>query len=541
MTEGSFFQTGRLKSVQWAGPYFSLPADPRSAYQTRIMNDVASQPHSDPSVAPSTGHPIPSLLKAAREVVRSYFGYSELRPHQTDVLTHVLSGEDCLAVLPTGSGKTLCYAIPALVRPGLVLVVSPLIALMRDQARKFASHGIRCTFLDSHQSFSEKEEALHDLMSGESRILLVSPERLARDDFRERLKTLPLQLVAIDEAHCISHWGAHFRPDYRHLGSYLADLPPVQKLAVTATATSRVRTDIAHTLRLHRPALVWADFARPNLNLKILRISKVADQLTALLHAVKNSLSSGSGIVYAPTRKVVRDIHRMLVNAGIRAGLYHAGMPHDERLANQQAFMDERIQVVVATNAFGLGIDKANIRFVHHAGLPGSLEQYVQEIGRAGRDGKMSQCSLIFGPRDFHIHKFMIDKAYPEAHVLRDILEVSRAFVSGPIGQTLSSLLGHLKTEIRGAISTGDDTLAQGVEVLCREGLLTKLRSQGGYPQHDFYGTMIAEGGRHDEAFLRDYPLRKMDDVAKLEAMRAFAESSGDPLLFLDLYFRKTS
>ena len=487
---------------------------------------------------PSSTDPQPtsSQMVRATEVARTYFGFETLRPHQSDVLTQVLSGRDCLAVLPTGSGKTLCYALPALMRPGLVLVVSPLIALIRDQARKFLSHGIRCSFLDSHQSSSEKEEALGDLMSGESRILLVSPERLAREDFRNRLKTLPLQLVAIDEAHCISQWGAHFRPDYRYLGDYLSDLPAAQKLAVTATATSRVRADIAQTLRLENPVLVWADFSRTNLNLRVLRIDKVADQLTALLHTVKNSLPLGTGIVYAPTRKVVRDVHRMLENAGVRAGMYHAGMPPEERHNHQRAFMDGRIQVVVATNAFGLGIDKSNIRFVHHAGLPGSLEQYVQEIGRAGRDGKLSQCSLIYGPRDFHIQKFMIDKSYPEPGLMKRVLEISRDFVAGPMGQTLTALLSHLDQKL----DADEGVVAQSIDILCREGLLTKLRSQGGSSLHDFYGVIIAEGGVHDNSFFLDYPLRKLEDVAKLEAMRAFASESGDRLAFLDAYFRKT-
>lgn len=496
---------------------------------------IATDAHRDlraPAVAESG---VSSLLSDAQDAVRSYFGYSSLRPHQTDVLTHVLGGKDCLAILPTGSGKTLCYAIPALVRPGLVLVVSPLIALIRDQARKFADHGIRCSFLDSHQTFSEKEEALSDLMSGESRILLVSPERLARDSFRERLRSLPLQLVAIDEAHCISHWGAHFRPDYRHLGSYIADLQPVQKLAVTATATARVRSDIAQTLRLQSPALVWADFARSNLHLRILRVDKVADQLTLLLNTVLNSVSKGTGIVYAPTRKSVGEIHRMLIQAGVRAGMYHAGMSHDERHRHQRAFMEGRHQVVVATNAFGLGIDKGDIRFVHHAGLPASLEQYVQEIGRAGRDGKPASCTLIYGSRDVHIQKFMIDKAYPELNLLLRILRATRTFVEGEMGRSESELIYHLGHEIKAS----RDDIVTCLGILCREGLLTRLRAQGDSSYHDWCDVLIADGGNHDAEFFRDYPLRRMDDIAKLESMRTYAASIGDPLHFLDAYFRK--
>ena len=219
--------------------------------------------------------------------------------------------------------------------------------------------------------------------------------------------------MAVDEAHCVSHWGSHFRPDYRFLGEYLADFGTVQKLAVTATATQRVREDIARVLRLANPATVWADFARGNLKLKVVRADKVNEQLSSVLQATLTT--EGKGIIYTPTRRHARDIHRMLVEAGVKAAVYHAGMSPDARDASQKAFAAGTVRVVVATHAFGLGIDKSDIRFVHHAGLPGSIEQYVQEVGRAGRDGLPATCCLIYGPRDYYIQKFMIDKSYPRS------------------------------------------------------------------------------------------------------------------------------
>jgi ATP-dependent DNA helicase RecQ len=480
------------------------------------------------------GPGVPSLVAAAAEAARERFGFNGLRPHQAQVLGHVLDDRDCLAVLPTGSGKSLCYALPALVRPGLVLVVSPLIALIRDQARKFADHGIACASLDSLQTGGEKETVWQRLESGALQILLVSPERLARLDFRERLRSLPLQLVAIDEAHCISHWGSHFRPDYRFLGEYLADLGPVQKLAVTATATAKVRDDIVRTLKLAEPATVWADFARENLSIKVVKASRVPEQLTAILQAVLSS--PGSGIVYAPTRKNAREVHRMLTDAGVDAAIYHAGMAGPERNEAQQAFMSGRARVVVATHAFGMGIDKADIRFVHHAGLPGSIEQYVQEIGRAGRDGEPASCALVYGPRDYYIRKFMIDKSYPDPLLLQAVLAHARAEIQGPYGISLHALQKSLRATLK---DTDEEDLLEALRMLCREGLLSHYRASGsGFD--DEAEVMIGEGNaRLDAEVFEEYPLRKVESMAKLDAMKAFvAEGASTRLAYLDGYFR---
>ena len=479
----------------------------------------SSEPNSEQSLYRDSARSN-SLSKAA-QASQATFGYSSLRPHQEAVLEHVLANRDCLAVLPTGAGKSLCYALPAQMRPGLVLVLSPLIALIRDQQRKFAASGIPCAALDSLQTTEERAAVWDRLDRGELRLLIVSPERLARPDFRARLQREKLQLVAIDEAHCISHWGSHFRPDYG----------PVPKLAVTATATARVREDIVQALRLRNPELVWADFARDNLQLKVVKADKAAPALASTLQAVLQT--SGSGIVYAPTRKQTREVGRMLDAAGIKTALYHAGLTPPAREAAQRAFMAGSVRVVVATHAFGLGIDKADIRFVHHAGLPGSLEQYVQEIGRAGRDGKPASCSLVFGSRDYHIHKFMIDKSFPEVAVLRLVLDEAREFIGGSIGQSPAALNRYLVESSK--LSTDD--IETALNVLCREGLLSRLRARGGVSGFD--EELIADGYCDDEAgMFRDYPLRKMDSMAKLDAMRTFATLGDGRMQFLDRYFR---
>jgi ATP-dependent DNA helicase RecQ len=471
-------------------------------------------------------------LEEAARVARTTFGYENLRPHQTKVLEQVLAGRDCLAVLPTGAGKSLCYGLPARMRPGLVLVISPLIALIRDQQHKFAASGIASAALDSLQSMEERSAVWERLERRELRLLIVSPERLARADFRERLKSEHLQLVAVDEAHCISQWGGHFRPDYRLIGSYLRDFGPVPKLAVTATATAQVRDDIIQALELRSPEVVWGGFARDNLRLKVVRADKVADLFAATLQAVLSS--DGSGIVYTPTRKQTREVCRMLESAGITSVMYHGGLSSESRDEAQRAFMSDKVRVVVATHAFGLGIDKANIRFVHHAGMPGSLEQYVQEIGRAGRDGLPAKCSLVFGSRDYHVHKFMIDKSYPELTLLRSLLGFARSYLAGSMGESPQALVRHLCRES----GLAQAEVESGLEVLCREGILIRLRTRigglGGYDEE-----LITDDGSGDEAsFFRDYPLRKLESLAKLEAMRSYASLDAGRTDFLESYFR---
>ncbi len=468
-------------------------------------------------------------------LLRSHFGFDKLRPHQQEVLTELADGHDCIAVLPTGGGKSLLYALPALLRPGLVLVISPLVALIRDQANRFAANNIRALAFEGSLSSEEKQAVWDEIDSGEVKLLLVSPERLARPDFRRRLQNTAIQLVAVDEAHCISHWGSHFRPEYRMLGEFLQDFGKIQKLAVTATATGKVRKDIIDSLHLTKPKTISAQVTRDNLSLKVMKAPSVAKHFESVLHTVLSS--EGSGIVYAPTRKMVREVHRMLVQAKIPAIAYHAGLTYDERHRAQLHFMSGKARVVVATNAFGMGIDKPDIRFVHHAGLPGSIEGYVQEIGRAGRDGMPAKCHLIYGAKDYHIHKFMIQKTFPDMKKAQEALTLVRRYVQDsfgePEGAVRDYLQHHLPTE-----KNFDDIL----ELLCREGLLSRLTASTSAPW-DEPEVLIADGkAARDSSLWQQYPDRLDDQLNKLRAVREYVELAGGEVAreaYLQHYFRE--
>jgi len=471
------------------------------------------------------------LCAHAERLCREAFGYEKLHANQKQVLSYLFSGQDCIAVLPTGSGKTLCYALPAMIRPGLVLVISPLIALIRDQIRRFEELDIPCAFFDSMQHALEKDDTWERLSSGKVRILVISPERLARVDFRERLRAIPIQMVAVDEAHCISQWGSHFRPDYRFIGTYLQEFGPLQKLAVTATATSKVRSDIAQTLGLNSFETVIGSITRENLSLNFVKTSKVADQLSLMLQAVLSS--KGQGIVYAPTRSACRDLFRVLSDAGIKCGMYHAGLSPELRQHAQKIFVSGECKVIVATHAFGMGIDKKDIRFVHHFGLPASIESYVQEVGRAGRDGLEAKCWMIYGARDHHIRKFMLDKSYPDIAKLKSVLHATRELVSNQHGVSEASVARNVSTNLGIEREIVDSCL----DILFREGLIERLTT-GGFSQGDG-GSIVNEGNSSlDSSFFADYPARVMEAESRIAAVRAFAALDGVQSQFLESYFR---
>ena len=467
----------------------------------------------------------------AEKLCREAFGYEHLHAYQKQVLSYLFSGKDCIAVLPTGSGKTLCYALPAMIRPGLVLVISPLIALIRDQIRGFEELDIPCAFFDSLQSSFEKDETWDRLSSGKVRILVISPERLARVDFRERLRSIPIQMVAVDEAHCISQWGSHFRPDYRFIGNYLQEFGPLQKLAVTATATSKVRCDIAQTLGLGAFETVIGSITRENLSLNFVKTSKVADQMNLMLQAVL--ALKGQGIVYAPTRGACRDLYRVLSDAGIATGMYHAGLNANMRDFAQKGFISGALRVIVATHAFGMGIDKRDIRFVHHFGLPASIESYVQEIGRAGRDGLPAKCWMVYGARDHHIRKFMLEKSYPEVKKLEAVLRTTRELVCNQHRVSETSVARNISA----TLGFENEMVASCLDILFREGLLERLTT-GGFSQGDG-GSIVTEGNASlDLPFFLNYPARVMEAESRIAAVRAFAALDGVQGQFLEQYFR---
>ncbi|MGE0647633.1 MAG: DNA helicase RecQ [Alphaproteobacteria bacterium] len=343
----------------------------------------------------------------AKSLARSVFGFAEFRPAQEAVIAAVLGGEDVLAIMPTGSGKSLCYQLPALLGEGLTLVVSPLIALMRDQARQLEAYGVPAGCLNSSNPPAENRRTLARAQSGELRLLYAAPERLVRDDVLDALKRMRVARLAIDEAHCVSQWGHDFRPDYMALGRVREALSGVQTVAFTATADAATREDIAARLFAAPPRLFVQGFDRPNLRLAMSPKSNRSRQLVAFLEPHRGE----SGIVYCNSRKDTEAVAAMLAANGHAAVAYHAGMEAADRERAQDRFQQEDGTVVVATVAFGMGIDKPDVRFVAHAGLPKSIEAYYQEIGRAGRDGLPADTLTLYGLDDIQLRRRQIDES----------------------------------------------------------------------------------------------------------------------------------
>ena len=330
------------------------------------------------------------------DVIARHWGYRTFRPLQEEAMLAVLGSRDTVVVMPTGGGKSLCYQVPALLRPGLTVVVSPLISLMKDQVDGLRANGVPASMMNSSQSSSEHRELERELAKGTVRLLFVSPERLAMPSFRQSLAKAGVTAFAIDEAHCISHWGHDFRPEYRQLRNLRAQFPEASFHAYTATATEPVRADIAQQLALHDPLVLVGDFDRPNLTYRVLpRIDEIP-QLVEVLERHKGE----AGIVYCVRRKDVDSLTVALKKKGYNALAYHAGMEQDERRRAQEAFSQERCDIVVATVAFGMGIDRSNVRFVVHMAMPKSVEHYQQESGRAGRDGLAAECLLLYSGSD---------------------------------------------------------------------------------------------------------------------------------------------
>jgi ATP-dependent DNA helicase RecQ len=344
-----------------------------------------------------------------KQILEQYWGYTSFRPLQREAMDAVLAGRDSIVVLPTGGGKSLCFQAPALAVPGLALVVSPLISLMKDQVDTLVGNGVAAALYNSSQSAAEKSAVMAGLREGGYRLLYVSPERLAGeggDTFLRNLPTGKISFVAVDEAHCISQWGHDFRPEYRQLKRLRQVLPGVSVHAFTATATPRVRRDIATELELAEPIELVGSFDRPNLIYRVLPRQTLKHQLLAILARHHRE----AGIIYCTSRKEVDALAAWLTSLGVPALPYHAGLADEERARNQDAFLNERVDVMVATVAFGMGIDRSDVRFVVHAGAPRSVEHYQQESGRAGRDGLEAECTLIYSSADFMKWRLMLER-----------------------------------------------------------------------------------------------------------------------------------
>jgi ATP-dependent DNA helicase RecQ len=348
--------------------------------------------------------------RALSDALERYWGYTSFRPLQREAMDAILSGRDSIVVLPTGGGKSLCFQAPAVVRPGLAVVVSPLISLMKDQVDTLVGNGVAAAFYNSSLPSEEKAAVTAGMRDGRFRLLYVSPERLVGDggsSFLDLLSECRVNFVAIDEAHCISQWGHDFRPEYRQLGRLRELLPGISLHAYTATATARVRRDIAAQLGLQDPVELVGSFDRPNLVYRVLARANLKRQLLDVLARHRGQ----AGIVYCTSRKQVDALAAWLRDSGVRALPYHAGLTDDDRRRHQDAFLEEDADIIVATVAFGMGIDRSDVRFVVHAGAPQSLEHYQQESGRAGRDGLEAECVLIYSTADFMKWRLMLERS----------------------------------------------------------------------------------------------------------------------------------
>lgn len=480
------------------------------------------------------------MVERLRKALEQYWGYREFRPLQQEAMGHLCNGRDVIVVLPTGGGKSLCFQTPALVTPGLAIVVSPLISLMKDQVDTLIECGVPAARIDSTLGPQERDGVMTQAREGRLKLLYISPERLVSEGFIALLRSLKLSFIAIDEAHCISMWGHDFRPEYRQLGSLRRMFPGVALGAYTATATEQVRVDIAEQLQLKDPAVLVGSFDRPNLIYQVQPRSQITRQVREVMDRHKGE----SGIIYCIRRRDVEDMCKTLVGHGYRAAPYHAGMTDEDRKKSQDDFISEQVDTIVATIAFGMGIDKSNVRYVIHAGMPKSIEHYQQESGRAGRDGLEAECCLFYSGGDYAVWKTLLGDMEPQA---REIALAKLARMYGYCTEGVcrrKTILGYFGQPPQqsdcggcdvclGHVDAMDDALVIAQKILSCV-LRLGQRFGGGYTALVLTGSRdqrILEN-RHDDlstyGLLEEYDTRTVHNWIEQLAGQGFLEKTGE-------------